>query len=118
MTRSIRAFSLMELMVATAIMVTLVVGLLFTYVYCVLLNESNQNLVIANNDAQYVLEQIKCVVYDNLPAYAAPVFSNLSDEDVVVTATPGSRLTEVTVEVHWVERSRPRSYSLTTRIHC
>jgi prepilin-type N-terminal cleavage/methylation domain-containing protein len=54
-----KGFSLIEVMMAVAILLVIVSGLLLTFVYCILLNQANSNLVIASNDAQYILEQVR-----------------------------------------------------------
>ena len=114
-----RAFSLIELMIAVAILVVAILSLLATFINCVFLNESNNNLVSAVSDAQYVLEQIKGLAYSDIATYAAPVFTNLTGEAITLTrstlARPKGELTEVTVKVSWTERQRSRDVSLSTR---
>lgn len=113
-----RGFTLLELIVALGILAVVISGLLASFVYSVLLNESNANLVIAANDAQYVMEQIKGLAYNDIDDYEPPDFYNLQNENI---AAPGitdisSGLKEVTVNVSWSERQRARSFSLSTRI--
>jgi prepilin-type N-terminal cleavage/methylation domain-containing protein len=115
-----RGFSLMELMIAVAILLVAILGLLAAFINCILLNESNNNLGVAASDAQYVLEQIKGLAYSGIATYTAPAFTNLTGETITLTrlilARPKGDLTEVTVKVSWTERQRNRDVSVSTRI--
>jgi prepilin-type N-terminal cleavage/methylation domain-containing protein len=118
MTRFIndKGFNLVELMIASGILLIVLSGLMVTFVYGILLNESNNNLVIATNDAQYVLEQIKGLAYSAISSYPAPTFYNLNNETITLSRSIGTRIAEVTVDVSWTERQRQRSFRLSTRI--
>jgi prepilin-type N-terminal cleavage/methylation domain-containing protein len=109
-------FTLIELMIAVAILLIVITGLLATLVYCILLNESSNNLVIATGDAQYILEQIKGLPYNDIANYTAPSFSNLNNETITLNRNIGATISEITVAVHWNERQRQKSHSITTRI--
>ena len=123
MVRSIncKGFSLIEVMVATAILLIILSGLLLAFVYCILLNQSNNNLVIAANDAQYVLEEIKGLAYSGISNFInnfnPSQFSNLNNE-IITFPNPniGTAIAEVTVDVSWIERQRQRNFQLSTRI--
>lgn len=109
-----RGFSLIELIIAIAIILTVLVGSLLSFVHLILLNESSRNLVIAANDAQYVLEQMKNEDYGSLASYAPPVFSNLVSETVSLTRSIGANIATVTVDISWQERGDARNFSLST----
>ncbi len=112
-------FTLAELLLAAAILLIAISASLAAFVNCLLLNESNNNRVIAANDAQYVLEQIKGVDYDDIDIYAHPEFTNLSNETVSVsglTTEIVSGLKEIGVTISWTERGKNRSFTLSTRI--
>lgn len=113
-----RGFTLIELMVSTGILLIAISGLIVTFISCILMNESNNNMVTAVNDAQYVLEQIKELTYDDMDDYAPPTFTNLHNENIpeptVVEIASGIK--EVTVSVSWTERQRNRAFALSTRI--
>jgi prepilin-type N-terminal cleavage/methylation domain-containing protein len=111
-----RGFTLLELMVAAGILVVAITGLLSGLINCILLNETNTSRVIAAGDAQYVLEQIKELPYDNITGYVPPSFNNLNGEDIDVDFVAGSGIVEVTVNVSWTERQLAMSFSLATRI--
>lgn len=113
---SIKSFTLIELLFAAAILLVAVLALLATYINCIFLNEANNNLVIAANDAQYVLEQIKSTPFNQIEDYAAPVLNNLTNENIAVDSTVESRIANITVSVGWTERQRARSFELSTSI--
>lgn len=111
-----KAFTLSELMIATAILVVAIAGLLLLFIHCMFLNEANNNLVTAVNDAQYVLEQIKVLPYSSIAAYTPPSFNNLSQEAITISCSVGVSIAEVTVNVNWQERLKNRNFQLSTRI--
>ena len=113
---SVKALTLLELMVASAILLIAICGLLVTFVSCILMNESNDNLVLAINDAQYVLEQIKALPYNSISVYSAPELNNLNNESITLGRTVGSAIANITVNVNWTERQRNKAVSLSTRI--
>ncbi|MCX5701914.1 MAG: prepilin-type N-terminal cleavage/methylation domain-containing protein [Candidatus Omnitrophica bacterium] len=115
-----KGVTLLESMVAVAILAVVVTGLLYTFVTCLLMNESNNNLIKAANDAQYLLEQVKGLSY---PDITNSTLTNLHNETVLYngTITPvvtevATNLKEVTVYVAWTEKGRNRYYNLSTRI--
>lgn len=111
-----QGFSLSEVMIAAAFLLIALATLLRVFVACGILNESNYNLIIAMNDAQHVLEQIRGLTYSAVDAYTPPAFNNLTNETITITRTTvGSNLKEVIVNVSWTER-RNRQISLYTRI--
>jgi len=113
---SYNAFSLVELMVSIIILMVVISGCLLTYIYCVLLNDTSHNLVVAVNDAQYVLEQIKSLAYGDIATYTDPAFSNLPSEVVTLNRVMGASMSTITVNVSWQERTRSRTFSLTTYV--
>jgi len=117
-----RGFTLMELMIAVAILLLVITGLLATFVSCMLLNQTNNNLVIATKDAQYVLEQVKGLAYTDigyyLDHYNSTAFPNLDNEHVAPHYDDDTvaNITEITVTITWDERQNTRDFSLTTKI--
>lgn len=123
-----RGFTLLELMVAVAILLLVITGLLATFVSCMLMNQANNNLVIATNDAQYVLEQIKGKAYSEIKGYmrdfnpdVVPNSFPLSyGRDIKIVSDPAdietTKLASITVNVTWNERQKEKSFSLTTKI--
>jgi len=106
----------MELMLAVAILMVAITGLLATFVSCMLLNQANNNLVIATKDAQYVFEQVKGLAYTDITNYAAPSFNNLNNETITLNRNIGLDIANITVNVTWKERQNQRFFSLTTKI--
>lgn len=109
-------FNLIELLVAVAIILIVLVGTLLAFVQLMLINESSRNMVIAANDAQYVLEQLKNEAYEDLSSYAPPTFNNLTSEPVTPTLiwNIGANIAIVTVNISWQERQNERNFSLST----
>lgn len=108
-------------MIAAAIILIAILGLFTAIINCILLNESNNNLVMAVNDAQYVLEQIKGLAYDNIndfiTAFDPLQFSDLYNQSITFPNTViGTSIANITVEVNWDERQRQRNFTLSTRI--
>jgi prepilin-type N-terminal cleavage/methylation domain-containing protein len=123
-----RGFTLLELMVAVAILLLVIIGLLATFVSCMLLNQANNNLVIATNDAQYVLEQIRGEAYSEIKGYMRDFNPNVIPNsfppsygrDIKIVSDPvdieTTKLASITVTITWNERQREKSFSLTTKI--
>jgi prepilin-type N-terminal cleavage/methylation domain-containing protein len=112
-----QGYTLLEFMTAIGILLLVISALFITFVSCILMNISNNNLVIAANDAQFVLEQIKGLAYEDiLGNYTTPNFTNLGNESVTTTAeVVASGIKEVNVNVTWTERQRSKNFSLSTR---
>lgn len=110
------SFTLVELLIAVVILLLAAGGALLSLTHCILLNETNSNLVIAANDAQYVLEQIKELAYGDISGYTPPELANLNSENISVQRTYDSGIVEVRVDVAWTERQRSKTVSLSTRI--
>ncbi|MEW6100756.1 MAG: prepilin-type N-terminal cleavage/methylation domain-containing protein [Candidatus Omnitrophota bacterium] len=112
-----KGFTLAELLIAVGILAVAILGLLALFVNVMLMNESNYNLVTAVNDAQFVLEQMRPIAYDDLDDYSPPDFINLQNEteSVTVSNPPGGSIAEITVTIGWTERNRNRNFQLSTR---
>jgi prepilin-type N-terminal cleavage/methylation domain-containing protein len=101
-------FTLIELMIAVAIIVMVATGSMLSFVQLMILSDSGVNLTIAANDAQYVLEHLKAAGgYVAIPSYSAPVFDNLPNETIANLAT-------IAVNVSWQEKKQTKNYSLST----
>ncbi len=113
---------MIELMIGVSILLVAVLAAALSLINSMFLSESSRNLVIAANDAQYVLEQIKELDYDTQIAanfstnYTLPAFTNLNNEVVAFDPAPvtGSAISKITVKVSWIERQNNRSFSLAT----
>lgn len=113
-------FSLIELMFGVSILVVVIIATLSAAINSIFLNESSRNIVIAANDAQYALEQIKMQNFSNIPNYiqnySSNQFSNLPNENITFSnPSYGSNLDTITIQINWNERNATRTYSTTTR---
>jgi Tfp pilus assembly protein PilE len=116
--RKVKSITLVEIMVSLAIIVLVMSILLAAFVACTFLNESNSNLVIALNDAQYIMEEIAALPYDEVSSYVPQQFTNLNNEVISVTINDiSSRVKQVNTRVSWTERSqRQRETTLSTYV--
>jgi hypothetical protein len=108
-------------MIASAILLIAILGLLTAYINFMLINEYNQHRMVAFNDAQYVLEQCKSQAYvdldDFINNYNINQFINLNNERVTFpTFVYGLRITDITVRVTWSERGNDKNIQLSTKI--
>jgi type II secretory pathway pseudopilin PulG len=109
-------------MVAIAILLIILSGLLTTFVYCIVMNEANNNLVVAANDAQYVMEKIKSlgnyslINNSTLNSLTLNFNNNLPNENLTNSYVTGTGPKEITINVNWTERGRQRNFQLSTLI--
>lgn len=116
-----RGFSLVETLISVAILLIVIVAAILAITTSTFLIEASRNLATASGDAQYALEQIKALSFDDIPAYIAAYpsdyFSNLPQESV---SFPGpvytANLATITVRVSWEERNAQKEFSITTRM--
>jgi len=115
-------------MIASAVLVIALVGLIAAYVGCFRLNEGARDLTIAINDAQCVAEEIRDhnipsnITQEDWTSWAAQDPPNgggcnsLNSESVNVTYPSGTTADplEILITVNWTEKSRSRSTQLTT----
>ena len=116
-----KSFTLIEILITLVIIAIAVSGLLYTYISCALLYEFNNQRVIAINDAQHTLEQIKAKAYNNISGFIAGFdpyqFKNLNNETVTFTTNIGSRIADITVNISWINRAKwPANIQLKTTI--
>lgn len=110
--RMTRGFTLIELMVTALIVLTAICGLLLAIYNRVALDGLNKHRVIAVNDAQSCLEEIKALSYDNIISSY-----NCSCENDSVTVTgQGTNLKMVTVVINRPWRQKNESFSVSTLI--
>lgn len=113
-----RGFTFLEFIIVSGVLLVAIIGLLFTFINCTLLNDTNNEMVTAAGDAQYILEQMKSLAYDDIDSYTPPSFAHLLNETIpspIITQV-SQDVKEVTVSVNWTDkRGRARTFSLTTR---
>ncbi|MFH1191457.1 MAG: type II secretion system protein [Candidatus Omnitrophota bacterium] len=125
--RSKKGFTLIELMMGVSILLVSGLALLSGFLGSMFLNNSSNNLTIAVNDAQYVLEQIKGLDYAtriygaNLSNYYTPPTFTNPDGQVVFTSSLekidlSTSISQITVTINWLDKGQGRSFSLATYI--
>ena len=126
-------FTLSELLLAAAILVFVLAGLLALFLNCLILNEANRNLTVATSHAQYIMEEIKDAADPDFTQLeskinngdwdlnasqiqAAPYnLTVLSNESINTNVTQSGNPLGISVIVQWNDRGgRPRSTELDT----
>jgi type II secretory pathway pseudopilin PulG len=69
-----RGFTLLELVIATAIFVFTAAGILSLVISCIILNEINRNTLVAYTAIQSKMEEIKSQPFDGVNAYNGQIF--------------------------------------------
>lgn len=124
-----RGFTLAEVLLAAAILVFVLSGLLVLFINSAFLNEANRNLSVAASHAQFVMEDIKNTDFINIKTkidngdwdwntqtIGARGLSALNNE-AIDTNSAGTNLLDIVVTVAWQDRgSRNRSMALETLI--
>ncbi|MBI5873880.1 MAG: prepilin-type N-terminal cleavage/methylation domain-containing protein [Candidatus Omnitrophica bacterium] len=110
MKRKNSGFTLLELMIAAAIIIVALAGLLSTYVACFELNETTRNTNLALNAAQKAMEEIRSSTFSGIAsAYNGYNFAvsgmavNKSVGRVYVDSTDPSLL-NITIGVCWEQK--------------
>ena len=127
-----RGFTLSELLLAAAILVFVLAGLLALFINCLLLNEANRNLTVATAHAQYIMEQIKDTDFSQVETKinlgdwdldaseieSAPYnLTALSNENIDTIVSQSGNPLGISVTVQWDDRpGRFRSAQLDTLI--
>lgn len=114
-------FSLIETLFSVSILLIVIVAAILTITSATALISASRNLVTASGDAQYALEQIKTLSFDDIPAhiasYPANQFSNLSEENISFpNPVYTTNLDTITVLITWEEKNAERQFSVTTRL--
>lgn len=121
-------FTLLELMIGTAVLIIALVGLIAAYMGCFALNESARNLTIATNHAQCVMEEIRDrnvtsnITKEDWTAWAAADppggggCNTLDTEIVQVTYPLGTTINplEILVTISWSDRDRIKNIQTVT----
>ena len=130
--RARAGFTLSELLLAAAILVFVLAGLLALFLNCLVLNDANRNLTVASTHAQYIMEQIKSTDFAQVESkinngdwdlntsqiQSAPYnLAALSNESINTNVTQSGNPLGISVAVQWNDRGgRPRSAQLDTLI--
>jgi prepilin-type N-terminal cleavage/methylation domain-containing protein len=126
---NLKGFTLVELLLASAILAFVAFTLLRSIISSSILAESNRNLSNAITHAQYVMEEIKSANFTNITTkinngywnwgsttLSSKGLSPLTNENITTALGTGtSDLLNVTVAVNWTDRgSRARNTSIQT----
>ncbi len=108
-----KSLTLIEVLIAAAILTMVLVGTILAFTRCIMLNEHNRNLTIATMHAQYVMEDIKNtnfnLILDSInngdwnwgdAEIGAVGLSPLSNEIITITVS-GTDLLDITINVSW-----------------
>lgn len=107
-----KGLSLLELLVTVVIFLPALLALLLAFYNRLALEELNKQRVIAVNDAQSCLEEIKALSYESIVSS----YDCACENEAVTVTEPESNLKMVTVEVNWTWRQKNESFSLSTFI--
>lgn len=69
-----KGFTLPELLLAAAILVFMLAGLLLLFINCIILNETNRNFTLAYSAIQTKMEEIKNTAFANLDTFDGITF--------------------------------------------
>ena len=135
-----KGFTLVELLLAAAILAFVLSGMLLLFTNCFVLNGTSRNLSIATSHANYIMEEIRANGFTGLGAkitsnngtpagwdfnaaqlqaspYNLVPLANESIATSILSGSPGDDPLEVSVAVNWQDRgAKNRSVELTTRI--
>ncbi|MBU1853489.1 MAG: hypothetical protein KJ957_05550 [Candidatus Omnitrophica bacterium] len=103
-------FTLLELIIGSAVLVVAIVGLIAAFANCFTLNESARNLTVTINNAQEKIEEIHNLPFDQIVALDGTNFeiAGLPDNDsegTIEIDSSNPNLLEITVTVCWRQKS-------------
>ncbi len=103
-------FTLVELMIAVAILAIILLGLLAVFTSCFKLNETSRNLTVAINGAQKKIEEIRNSTFSSVysiyngAAFEVDGLDNSDSEGSIMVDNTNPALLEVTVTVCWRQK--------------
>ena len=116
-------FTMLELVIASAILLVAVLGLLSVYQSPFVLNEVVRDTTTAVQDASKVIEQIRVTAFASVQmtdpwwdTWAQNNGAKNLPSETVSVAYAGTDPLELTVTVQWTRRNRTRNIRLTSRI--
>jgi len=110
-----RGFTLIEVMVTTFVLVVAICGLLGLFLSAIVLNETSRNAFLATQAAQAKLEELKNVLFSDLPSYnntsfdpsgfGAGLAKGRIEVDDTVYNTSDYNLKKVHISVSWKQNA-------------
>jgi len=114
--KSSLGFSLLEVMVAVGILTFTIVTLLLGFITCNLSIQSNHNLLLASTYAQYILEHLRKMPFDEISNYT--ISEGLYNPfNITLKTNINNNLANITVNVSWYEGQKEKNFSLATYRH-
>ena len=123
------AFTLTELLLASAILAFALSGLLTLFANCIVLNETGRNSFIALHHAELIMEEIKNTDFSDISDKIQNGDWDWDGSDIVShgltslmneqidTSVSGSSVLDITAMVTWLDRgARSRNLNLTTKM--
>ena len=123
-----KALTLIEVLIALAVLVVAFSSIMLVFASCIALNDSSRNRTIATEHARYVMEDIKNTDFNivknngnSLWNWSSSVLVGegltVLDSESVVTTVSGTDLLDVVVTVNWQDRGgRAQSIAIETLI--
>lgn len=105
-----KGFTLIEVMIATAILVTVLCGILATYIACFELISTSKNLTLAINSAQRKIEEIRNYSFSgistdyNWTTFTVDEITLENSRGIVYVDNSNPDLLEITISVCWRQR--------------
>lgn len=118
-----RGLTLVELMIALALLAVVLASVLAAFDSILFFSESASNVTVATLDARDVMQEVTGQEYEDLLDYAPTPRTNLRGETIAVRITdeagtaiagPLPDLVRIEVEVAWEERGSPVRTALAT----
>lgn len=121
--KTFKGITLVEALLAVAILAFAIAGLLLLFINCMFLNDANRNLTIACAHAQFAMEEIKSADFASISSQtwnsvtiASKGLTLLNNESIIIVVI-GPEPLDVRVTVNWKDRGvRDRTTSLETLI--
>lgn len=109
---NLKAFTLIEVMLGAALLVTVLVSIIAVYMICFELVSTSRNMTFAVNEAQAMMEEIRdydfYIIYSyyNNKTFTVSEITSGNSRGVVYVDNSNPSLLKVTISVCWRDRTR------------